>query len=82
VPADFAHFLDAEIKHPATIADIVEVAGSSPDLASQVYAAAHLIAATPPEKAFLENLAKALALDPGLVAHINATAAALAPLAH
>jgi uncharacterized membrane protein YebE (DUF533 family) len=41
-----------------------------------------LLAATAPEKAFIENLAKALALDPGLVAHIDATAAALAQPAH
>jgi uncharacterized membrane protein YebE (DUF533 family) len=51
-------------------------------LAVQVYAAAHLLAATAPEKAFIENLAKALALDPGLVAHIDATAAASAQPAH
>jgi uncharacterized membrane protein YebE (DUF533 family) len=56
--------------------------GSSKDLALQVYAAAHLIAATPPEKAFLANLARALALDPGLVAQLNATAAALVPPVH
>ena len=74
-----AQFLDAEIQRPATVSEISTAVGSSKDLASQVYAAAHLIAATPPEKAFLETLAKGLALDPELVAHINATSAALAP---
>ena len=65
-----AQFLDAEIQHPATVSEISAAVGSSKDLASQVYAAAHLIASSPQEKAFIENLAKALALDPGLVAHI------------
>jgi uncharacterized membrane protein YebE (DUF533 family) len=69
-----AQFLDAEIQHPATVSEIATTVGSSQDLASQIYAAAHLIAATPPEKEFLEHLAKALALDPVLVAHINAAA--------
>jgi uncharacterized membrane protein YebE (DUF533 family) len=77
-----AHFLDAEIRHPASLAEIEEAVGSSKDLALQVYAAAHLIAATPPEKAFLANLARALALDPGLVAQLNLTAAALVPPVH
>jgi uncharacterized membrane protein YebE (DUF533 family) len=73
-----AKFLDAEIQRPATVSEISTAVGSSHDLATQVYAAAHLIAATPPEKAFLENLAKALALDPALVAYVNATAASVA----
>jgi len=77
-----AHFLDAEIQRPATVSEIAGAVGTSKDLAVQVYAAAHLLAATAPKKAFIENLAKALALDPGLVAHIDATAAALAQPAH
>ena len=44
----------------------------------QVYAAAHLIARSPQEKAFLQQLAQGLPLDPALVAHIDATTAALA----
>ena len=76
-----AKFLDAEIQRPATVSEISTAVGSSHDLATQVYAAAHLIAATPPEKAFLENLTKALALDPALVAYLNAAAASVtAPL--
>lgn len=59
-----AHFLDAEIQYPATVVTLAKAAGSSKDLALQVYAAAHLIAASPPEKAFLDNLGKALSLDP------------------
>lgn len=74
-----ARFLDAEIQHPASIAEIEQAVGSSKDSALQVYTAAQLIAATAPEKAFLDTLAKALALDPRLVEHLNATASVLAP---
>jgi len=66
--AEAARFLDAEIEHSASVADIAEAAGPSKDLALQVYAAARLIAATPPEKAFLDDLGKAMSLDPALVA--------------
>ena len=76
-----AHFLDAEIQHPATVAEIEQAVGSSKDLALEVYASAHFIAATAPEMAFLDDLAKALALDPGLVAYVNATSAPLLPAA-
>jgi uncharacterized membrane protein YebE (DUF533 family) len=74
-----AQFLDAEIQRPATVSEISTAVGSSHDLASQVYVAAHLIAASPPEKVFLANLAKALTLDPALVAHINAMVPTMAP---
>ena len=69
-----AEFLDAEIQHPATIDEIVKGVGSSKELALQVYAAAHLVASSEPEKRFLEDLAAALTLDPSLIAHFNQTA--------
>jgi uncharacterized membrane protein YebE (DUF533 family) len=77
-----AEFLDAEIAHPATVADIAAGAGSSKELALQVYTAAHMVAESDPEKAFLKNLAEALVLDPKLVDQLNAAALALAPPSH
>lgn len=74
-----AQFIDAEIKSPASAQEIAREVGSSKELALQVYAAAHLVADSAPEKAFLARLAQALALDPQLVAHIDATAASLTP---
>ena len=73
-----AQFLDGEIQHPASAAEIAREVGSSKELALQVYAAAHMMARSAPEKAFLQSLAQALALDPSLVAHIDATASGLA----
>jgi uncharacterized membrane protein YebE (DUF533 family) len=76
--AEAARFLETEINHPATVADLVKAVGGAQDLGLQVYAAAHLVARSAPEKAFLRSLAQGLALDPALVAHIDATAAAVA----
>lgn len=73
-----AEFLDHEIANPASATDIAAAVGSSKELALQVYAAAHIVARSPQELAFLKSLASALALDPALVAHIDATAASLA----
>lgn len=72
--AQAAEFLDAEIQHPATIGEIVKGVGSSKELALEVYAAAHFVASSEPEKRFLEDLAAALTLDPSLIAHFNQTA--------
>ena len=72
-----AKFLDAEFAKPATIAELV-AAANTPALAAQAYTAAR-IAIEPDsmkEKAFLMNLAVALGLDEGLVAQIDAGAAA------
>ena len=72
-----AKFLDAEFARPATIAELA-AAANTPDLAAQAYTAAR-IAIEPDsmkEKAFLMNLAVALGLDEGLVAQIDAGAAA------
>jgi uncharacterized membrane protein YebE (DUF533 family) len=69
-----AEFLDAEIQHPASIEEIAKRVGSSKELALQVYAAAHLVASSETEKRFLNDLAAALSLDQGLIAHFNQTA--------
>jgi uncharacterized membrane protein YebE (DUF533 family) len=72
-----AKFLDDEFARPASIADLAAEA-TTPALAAQIYTAAR-IAIEPDglkEKAFLMNLAVALKLDEGLVAQIDAGAAA------
>lgn len=72
-----AKFLDAEFAKPATISELA-AAANTPALAAQAYTAAR-IAIEPDsatEKAFLMNLADALGLDAGLVAQIDAGAAA------
>lgn len=72
-----AKFLDAEFAKPATIAELA-AAANTPALAAQAYTAAR-IAIEPDsmtEKAFLTNLAAGLGLDAGLVAQIDAGAAA------
>jgi uncharacterized membrane protein YebE (DUF533 family) len=72
-----AKFLDAEFAKPATISELA-AAANTPALAAQAYTAAR-IAIEPDsatEKAFLTNLAGALGLDAGLVAQIDAGAAA------
>lgn len=74
--AGAVQFLEGEIQHPATVDELVKAVGGSKELGLQVYAAAHLIARSPREKAFLQALAQGLALDPALVAHIDATAGA------
>ena len=73
--AGAVQFLEGEIQHPASVDDLVKAVGGSKELGLQVYAAAHLIARSPQEKAFLQSLAQGLALDPALVAHVDATTA-------
>lgn len=74
-----AKFLDAEFAKPASIAALAAEA-TTPALAAQVYTAARIAIDpdTMKEKAFLMNLAVALKLDEGLVAQIDAGAAAAA----
>lgn len=70
-----ARFLDREIEMPATVAELA-AAARSPALAAQAYTAAR-IAIDPDskqERAFLEELAGALNMHPGLVAQIEAGA--------
>ncbi len=73
-----AAFLEKELNSPATAADIAGEIGGRQELAVQAYAAARAVSATlsAPEQAFLQSLAQALKLDPGLVAHIDAAVAA------
>ena len=68
-----AQFLDAEIAHPATLADIAATTSGSPQLALQAYITGRVIAspASAPEQSFLASLAQALRLDPALVAQVN-----------
>lgn len=68
--SEAAEFLDAEVQHPASIEEIVRGVGSSKELALEAYTAGHLVASSEPEKRFLADLAKALALEPDLVARI------------
>jgi uncharacterized membrane protein YebE (DUF533 family) len=72
-----AKFLDDEFAKPATIPDLV-AAAKTPALKAQVYTAARIAIDpdTMKEKAFLMNLAVALGLEEGLVAQIDAGAAA------
>jgi uncharacterized membrane protein YebE (DUF533 family) len=72
--AEAAQFLDKELAHPASAADIAAGIGGSQQLAAQVYAAAVYGAHTSsqPEQAFLGDLANALGLDPALAGHIGA----------
>jgi uncharacterized membrane protein YebE (DUF533 family) len=70
-----AKVLDAEMAKPATIPELV-AAVKNEAVAAEVYAAAR-IAIEPnckQEAVFLDQLAKALKLDPGLVAQIDANA--------
>ncbi|KPL54177.1 hypothetical protein ABB55_19790 [Prosthecomicrobium hirschii] len=70
-------FLEAELSSPVDIEKVV-AAATSPQVATQIYAASTL-AITPDrnsEKAYLAELASRLGLEPGLVAEIEARVAA------
>ncbi|SIQ57601.1 MULTISPECIES: DUF533 domain-containing protein [unclassified Bosea (in: a-proteobacteria)] len=75
--AEAHQWLAAEMAQPASIDALVEAA-ASPELATQIYAAARLAIDpdTPAEKDFLAGLAGALGLDVELVANIDAAAGA------
>ena len=75
--AEAHQWLAAEMARPASIDALVEAA-DSPELATQIYAAARLAIDpdTPAEKDFLAGLAGALGLDVELVANIDAAAGA------
>jgi uncharacterized membrane protein YebE (DUF533 family) len=75
--ASAADFLDREIQHPATVVELAQAAGSSREWALQVYTAAYLVAGMPGEKAFVEQLARALQFEPELVNHIHSTLGAV-----
>ena len=71
--AEAAKFLDDELAHPASAADIAASVGDNKELAAQVYTAAvygaHSVSAT---DAFLADLAEALGVAPALSAHLGA----------
>jgi uncharacterized membrane protein YebE (DUF533 family) len=71
--AEAAKFLDDELAHPASAADIAASVGDNKELAAQVYIAAvygaHSVSA--PEATFLPDLAKALGGAPALSAHLD-----------
>jgi uncharacterized membrane protein YebE (DUF533 family) len=71
-----AAFLQAEFDNPASVDGLLELA-TTPELATQVYAAARLAVEpdTEHEAVFLNELAGRLGLDEQLVAHIDAAAA-------
>jgi uncharacterized membrane protein YebE (DUF533 family) len=75
--ADATAFFENEMAHPASVADLAKAVGTSSELAAQVYTGARLATATPSpaETSFLQALAKALPLAPGLATHIDAAAA-------
>ena len=68
-------FLEQEFSNPASIEDLVQAAGSG-EVAAQVYTAARITIDpdTREEKQWLATLGKALGLEPGLIAHIDAAA--------
>ncbi len=76
--AEAAAFWAAELKQPATPAEIASAVGSSQELGVQAYMAARLATGAPneAEKGFLSTLATALALPSALVAQIEGAASA------
>jgi uncharacterized membrane protein YebE (DUF533 family) len=68
-------FLNAELKHPASVDELAR-AVRSPEEAVQLLTAARLAASTPQGGAFVNALAQKLGVNGSLVAHINAMAQA------
>ena len=68
-------FLESEFQNPVPV-DTLAAGVDSPELASQVYTAARLAIEpdTTAEQSFLSALGKALALDQGVLDHLNAAA--------
>lgn len=73
--AGAAQFLEAEFRNPASVRALAQAA-SSPEKASQIYAAARLAIDpdTASEQAFLAELADALGVDADLKAYLDAEA--------
>jgi uncharacterized membrane protein YebE (DUF533 family) len=72
-------FIAKELNSPTSVQELAQSV-KSPQEAIQLYTAARIAVAdnSPAEKVFLSSLATALRLDPGLAAHIDATARAAA----
>jgi len=77
--ASALEFLDLEIQHPATVAELAAAVGASKELAQQVYDGARRMANTPAETTFLAHLARALNLESQPVGHLNAAALGAVP---
>ncbi len=76
--SEAAGFLDAAIANPATPSTIAARVGGDQKLATQVYAAASLVAepANAPARDYLGRLGTALGLSPDLMAHLEAATTA------
>lgn len=68
---DNVNFLEREIARPASVEQLAAAVGSNGPLAVQVYAAAYLVASSALERAWLEDLSRALKLDPALTRQIG-----------
>jgi uncharacterized membrane protein YebE (DUF533 family) len=79
VDSEAEAFLANELNNPPSVQDLARSI-TSPQEAVQVYTAARIAVTvdSPAEKQFLGSLAQALAIDPKLAAHIDATAASAA----
>jgi len=66
-------YLTAELKKPMETQALVSAARGNPELAAQLYAASLLAIEvdTPAEKKYLEDLASALELEPGVTQHVH-----------
>lgn len=75
LPKEAVEFLDAAFANPLSPEQLADAA-TGPEHAAQIYEAARLTIDpdTPAEQAFLSRLQKALGLDDGLVAHLDAAA--------
>jgi uncharacterized membrane protein YebE (DUF533 family) len=73
-----AAYIEHEFANPLDAQGLVDLA-TTPEIAAQIYTAARLAIDpdTSEEETFLSSLASALALDPDLVAHIDAAAASV-----
>jgi uncharacterized membrane protein YebE (DUF533 family) len=78
IDSEAAKFLDVEFARPASPAELAAQARSA-ETKAQVYTAARMTIDPdrPAERHWLANLAGALGLDPGLVAHIDAEVGAV-----
>ena len=78
--SEAAGFLDAAIANPATPSTIAARVGGNQKLATQVYAAASLVAEPANARArdYLGRLGTALGLSPDLMAHLEAATTAAA----
>ncbi|MGO4706329.1 tellurite resistance TerB family protein [Microvirga sp. 2MCAF38] len=73
IDGEGVHLIEAELAHPASVADLA-LAAKTPEMALQAYMAARRVI-TPnaiEERVFLAHLAGALKLDPRVVAQIDA----------